>query len=158
MPKINKSNSQASKPYDKPNTSPKQTKLDYPSVQSPSLVHSKGKKSEYDKTLLVTLFLKSSKDADWTELGKDIGKTPIQCKDVWRKVIKTSLLTNKPWSGDGKDWTREMKIATLMIVLDSCNPDWECIAASFPGRTKSQLYDVWRKVILPRLKRGDTIE
>ncbi|OCF54188.1 hypothetical protein L486_08385 [Kwoniella mangroviensis CBS 10435] len=77
MPKINKSNSQASKPYDKPNTSPKQTKLDYPSVQSPSLVHSKGKKSEYDKTLLVTLFLKSSKDADWTELGKDIGKTPI---------------------------------------------------------------------------------
>ncbi|WVQ70148.1 uncharacterized protein L199_008373 [Kwoniella botswanensis] len=139
MPKIDESISQESKPYDKPNTSPKKTKqitLNYPTIRTQSLGHSSGKKNKYDKNLLVTLFLKSSKEVNWTELGKDIGKTPIQCKDVWR----------------------EMKIATLMMVLNSCNPDWEFIAASFPGRTKSQLYDVWRKVILPRLKRGDTIE
>ncbi|WVW83182.1 hypothetical protein I302_105200 [Kwoniella bestiolae CBS 10118] len=159
MPKTEKPNHAEFKPYFKPPLKLKQSKLDFaPARDGLTEVPKKSKKNEYDKTLLVILFLKTAKDIEWDELSKDMGKTPTQCKDTWRKVIHPSLLSNKPWSGGGRNWTGEMKIATLMMVLNSCNPDWEVIATSFPGKTKSQLYDVWRKVIFPRLKRGDTVE
>jgi len=52
--------------------------------------------------------------------------------------------------------------------------DWHIIATTFPGRTKArqylwsvepvahqadevEVYDVWRKAILPKLKKGDVI-
>ncbi|WWC69529.1 uncharacterized protein I206_103471 [Kwoniella pini CBS 10737] len=150
------------KPYDRAqesNEKLRQSKLELPIIKSQSVTHlKKGKKQEYDKALILTLVLKTVKDIKWEELSNEIGKTPTQCKDVWRKVIQPSIISNKTWSNEGKDWTKVMKIKLLLIVLDACTPNWDEMTISFPGKTKSQLYDVWRKVILPRLKRGDPIE
>ena len=49
--------------------------------------------------------------------------------------------------------------------------DWQLVAQSFPGRTKAreyispglrhtkmaEVYDVWRKVVFPKLKRGEPL-
>ncbi|WVQ98661.1 hypothetical protein IAU59_005792 [Kwoniella sp. CBS 9459] len=112
----------------------------------------------YDKLMLVVLVLKSATNVKWDELATKIDKTPTQCKDVWRKVIQPALANHQPWTATGKGWTREMKLETLLAVLEATNPDWETIALSFPGKTKTQVHDVWRKVILPRLKKGDSIK
>ncbi|OCF35423.1 hypothetical protein I316_02975 [Kwoniella heveanensis BCC8398] len=136
-----------------------QTKLNLPSVRASAMASSsKTKAGGYDKLMLVVLVLKSANNTEWDALASKIDKTPTQCKDVWRKVIQPALINNQPWTGSGKGWTSEMKLETLRTVFESTNPDWEAIAGSFPGKTKTQVHDVWRKVILPRLRRGDTIE
>ncbi|WVF72279.1 hypothetical protein IAT40_007091 [Kwoniella sp. CBS 6097] len=137
-----------------------QNKLDLTSVRAcTSPPKSRSKTGGYDKLMLVVLVLKSANNVKWDDLASRIDKTPTQCKDVWRKVIQPALTSNQSWfEGTGKGWTKEMKVETLRTVLESTNPEWEVIALSFPGKTKTQVHDVWRKVILPRLKRGDTIE
>ncbi|WWC90080.1 uncharacterized protein L201_005013 [Kwoniella dendrophila CBS 6074] len=172
MPKIKKDKSQDEKPYDRSSSPPtpnpasakdkkstKQSKLDLPSIKGNLRENKKvTRKSDYDKSLLVTLVIKTAKDTRWEDLAKEVNKTPTQCKDLWRKVIQPLLCTNSSWANDGTGWTSEMKVKTLMTILESCTPNWVEIADSFPGKTKSQVNDVWREVILPRLKKGNTIE
>ncbi|WWC61197.1 uncharacterized protein I303_103777 [Kwoniella dejecticola CBS 10117] len=170
--KLADSGHNAQRPYDRPIMStkssqvrPERSMLDLPQVKSQTSASTststrKTKKGEYDKTLIVTLVLKTAKDVKWESIVTEIGKTTTQCKDVWRKVIHPSIIANRPWANEGtsKGWTKFMKIRTFLIVLEACTPDWDGMTQAFPGKSKSQIKDIWRKVILPRLRRGDTIE
>ncbi|WWD15840.1 hypothetical protein CI109_100264 [Kwoniella shandongensis] len=165
MPKIAKQDKLAPKPYDRSSSTleeSKQPTLNFAPVKYTSGrvagPKTKGKKGEYDKQMLVALVLKSANDIKWDDLAFRIGKTSVQGKDVWRKVIHPALITNRPWNVSGKGWTGEMKLQTLMTVLEATNPDWQSMTSAFPGKSKSQIHDVWRKIIFPRLKRGETIE
>ncbi|WVR05115.1 hypothetical protein IAU60_002127 [Kwoniella sp. DSM 27419] len=119
-----------------------------------------GSTGRYDKKLLVSLVCMTTSRVDWDNLGSRIGKTATQCKDVWRKVIYPALTSNQSWTTSGKGWTEEMKKETMLAVLNSISPDWEAIAVKFPGKSKTRLevHDVWRKVVMPRLNRGQTIQ
>ncbi|WRT67052.1 uncharacterized protein IL334_004018 [Kwoniella shivajii] len=168
MPKVDTSSPADIKPYKRPSSpsssekakskSLKQTKIDLPRIKSSVIENEpKVKKGEYDKSLLVILVLKTAKDIKWDLLGQKTDKTATQCKEVWRKVILPALSTNKSWANEGKGWTKSMKIELFMTVLESCKPNWEDMTASFQGKTKSQIHDVWRKMVLPKLKRGETV-
>ncbi|KAK8869884.1 hypothetical protein IAR55_000452 [Kwoniella newhampshirensis] len=158
MPKVAKKERSSGAPCHRPSNSlDKQSTIGTTRIKPPAMGPG-SKKGDYDKRLLVTLVLKSAKDIQWESLGSRIGKTAVQCKDVWRKVIHPALISNKAWNVCGKDWTADMKLQTLMTVLDAVKPDWEGMTVAFPGKSKSQIHDVWRKVVLPRLKRGGSVE
>lgn len=43
----------------------------------------------------------------------------IETYDLWRKVLKPSLTSSKPWSGEnGSSWTTAEKIKVVMLVLE----------------------------------------
>ncbi|KAL7422281.1 hypothetical protein Q5752_002927 [Cryptotrichosporon argae] len=128
----------------------------------------------YDRPLVVQLVVQSSKP-QWEVLASEIGKTATQCKDVWRKILLPALVGGRPWAADGAGWSGEMKRQTVMRVVSDAQPNWDAIAAHFEGRTRSRasrralnvpsgwtdvrdlttdVYDLWRKILLPRLRNG----
>ncbi|RSH91275.1 hypothetical protein EHS25_009574 [Saitozyma podzolica] len=114
-------------------------------------------KYEYNKLVLVSLVVAPAKP-DWLAIATTLHPTQAQCYDLWRKVLLPNLLANKPWANSSKDWSTDEKVELLLQVIQRTKPEWEAISQHFPGRTKSQVCDVWRKVVLPRLKKGQTIE
>ncbi|RXK40597.1 hypothetical protein M231_02052 [Tremella mesenterica] len=121
------------------------------------MMNDRPEKEGHNKTLIVSRVLETAK-TNWENVGVSVKKTPTQCKDTWRKTILPSLLENKVWSNGGPGWTKEMKLTMFKMIVDSASPHWDKIATSCPGKTKSQVQDIWRKVVLPRLKRGETVE
>ncbi|KAL1405512.1 hypothetical protein Q8F55_009149 [Vanrija albida] len=78
-------------------------------------------------------------------------------KDTWRKTVFPALLAGRDWATDGAGWSRVMKIKLVCEVLATAKPDWEDVAEHFPSRTKTQVTDIWRKVVLPRLVKGQAL-
>lgn len=100
---------------------------------------------------------------------------------MWRKVILPALLDGREWSNSGSAaWSTKAKIEVLATVLkvlsvlritadaQGINPDWTHVAAA-QGRTptrelwmpastdNAEVKDVWRKVMQPKLLKGETI-
>nr|XP_018263919.1 uncharacterized protein I303_03795 [Kwoniella dejecticola CBS 10117]OBR86077.1 hypothetical protein I303_03795 [Kwoniella dejecticola CBS 10117] len=85
--KLADSGHNAQRPYDRPIMStkssqvrPERSMLDLPQVKSQTSASTststrKTKKGEYDKTLIVTLVLKTAKDVKWESIVTEIGKT-----------------------------------------------------------------------------------
>ncbi|BEI83527.1 hypothetical protein CcaverHIS002_0401310 [Cutaneotrichosporon cavernicola] len=87
--------------------------------------------------------------ADYAPLAES-----VECRDVWRKVMFPALVEGREWSAGERGWDGAMKLHLPREVLGTAKPDWEVIAVQFPSRTPTQVSDVWRKVVLPRLMSG----
>ncbi|WOO85493.1 uncharacterized protein LOC62_07G008992 [Vanrija pseudolonga] len=126
-------------------------------------------KGGYDRALLVSEVSKvnfplgvcradsQATNANYTALAAEVGKTATQCKDTWRKTVFPALLAGREWATDGAGWSGAMKRKLVAEVLGTAKPAWEDVARQFPERTKTQVVDVWRKVVLPRLLKGQPL-
>ncbi|GFZ46206.1 hypothetical protein JCM24511_04453 [Saitozyma sp. JCM 24511] len=105
-------------------------------------------KYEYNKLVLVTLVVAPAKP-DWLAIATTLRRT--QARAPPEPPCQQAV-------GQFEDWSTDEKVELLLQVIQRTKPEWEAISEHFPGRTKSQVCDVWRKVMLPRLKKGQTIE
>ncbi|ORY33752.1 hypothetical protein BCR39DRAFT_519042 [Naematelia encephala] len=100
---------------------------------------------------------KNTAKPDWQAIGSTLDKTSTQCFDLYRKSLLPALHSGKPWATTTSAWTSAEKVQLLDKVLKTTTTDWEDLASTFPDRTKAQIYDVWRKVIMPKLKNGEVV-
>ncbi|RSH78313.1 uncharacterized protein EHS24_002782 [Apiotrichum porosum] len=115
-----------------------------------------GAKGTWDRVLLVSEVYKATV-ADYDALGAAVGKTGTQCKDTWRKTVYPALLRGDDWSTAGPGWDTAMKMKLVTAVLGTAKPNWDAVAAAFPGRTKNQVHDIWRKVVWVKLSKGERL-
>ncbi|ORX39806.1 hypothetical protein BD324DRAFT_678899 [Kockovaella imperatae] len=144
------------KPYDKPHSRPGVTAA----RSDDEKISASSAPGTYDKNLLAKLVLETAKlnARDWDEISSTVGQTLSKNKDLWRKVIKTQLIAGKEWSkSTSPSWTNQQKIALVNYILDKTSVNWDQVARSFPGKSPIQVKDVWRKVLLPKIRRGDPV-
>ncbi|KAK4688235.1 hypothetical protein P7C73_g1876, partial [Tremellales sp. Uapishka_1] len=141
-------------------------------------------KKTYDKSLMVRYVLESCANINWEAVAELTGKDATSALTPRRE--QGYLAKDDPAAVDLQPavvylWTRmelnhedpdghkdprggvpccqRLKDRSDQREKQSAKPDWQAATTvHFPGKTKSQLGDVWRKVVLPRLKKGETIE
>ncbi|KAK1925026.1 hypothetical protein DB88DRAFT_539801 [Papiliotrema laurentii] len=112
----------------------------------------------YDKCLLVTLIVKQV-SPDWGRISSVLNdKTESKAHDLWRKVILPALSAGRAWStSTGGSWSSAEKIKLVTMIIEDAKVDWDIVARAFPERSKTQVRDVWRKGVFPKIKKGEAV-